>query len=226
MTQTTIGILIDKKNYSESSLILSFYTRESGLNSFIFKGVKKKKIPVFYLGIYEVTFFKRPESNLGIIQSMDSVVVLSDVFTNPQKLILTFFLVDVLKETLKFEQSDNLIFEFIKNQILQLEVQDNLLMFPIYFLTSHIQLLGFSPIIDTINPKGFDLKTSRFTETQTEFDITTVQLLYSAFKQTPFISDKISAHKALLILLDYCKLHLPSFNVDKSLKIIRETLYI
>ncbi|MFY7943298.1 MAG: recombination protein O N-terminal domain-containing protein, partial [Crocinitomicaceae bacterium] len=72
MKQKSIGILITKKNYSESSLILSFYTEESGLTSFIFKGAKKKKLPVFYLGIYEITYFKRPESNLGIIQSIDS----------------------------------------------------------------------------------------------------------------------------------------------------------
>jgi DNA repair protein RecO (recombination protein O) len=225
MKNKLIGILIGKKNYSESSLILSFYTEEAGLISFIFKGAKKKKIPIFYLGIYEITFFKRPESNLGIIQTMDSAVVLNEIFTNPQKLILSFFLVDLLNATLKVEQSDPEIFTFIKNQIIELEVKDDLLMMPILFLTNYIKYLGFSPIIDLERPKGFDLKSGRFTQTPTEFDGLSIELLCASFQNLHIRTDRMTAHKTLLILLDYCKLHLPNFNVDNSLKIIRDTLY-
>jgi len=227
MKQKTVGILITKKNYSESSLILSFYTEDSGLISFIFKGAKKKKLPIFYLGIYEITFFKRPESNLGIVNSLDPAVILNDIFTNPQKLILSFFIVDLLKETLKAEQPDPRIFDFIKNQIIQLEVQENLIHFPINFLTNHIQNLGFSPNINVENPLGFDLKLGRFTKEQTDLETDVVQLLYLAFKnQFQTILDKNTAQKALLILLNYCQIHLPNFNVEKSLKVIRETLYV
>jgi DNA repair protein RecO (recombination protein O) len=226
MKQKTIGILITKKNYSESSLILSFYTRENGLISFIFKGAKKKKIPIFYLGIYEITYFKRPESNLGIIQSIYPAVILTDIFTNPQKLILSFFMVDILKETLKVEHPEPEIFETIKSQILRLETQDNLIYFPINFLTSLIHLLGFSPICDDENPKGFDLKSGRFTREQSDIDIATVQLLFDSFNHLPLNSDRNTAQKSLIVLLDYCKSHLPNFNVEKSLKVIRDTLYI
>ncbi len=226
MKEKTIGILIAKKNYSESSLILSFYSEKEGLISFIFKGAKKKKIPIFYLGIYEISYFKRPESNLGIINSIDSAVVLADIFTNPQKLILSFFLVEILKETLKVEQPDSQMFEFIKNQILLLEVQDNLIYFPIKFLASYIQKLGFAPIIDEEEPKGFDLKSGRFTKDKTELNFNTIQLLVASFQKQTFDFDKNTAQKALSILLEYCKMHLPNFNVEKSLKVIRETLYV
>ena len=57
MKNTDLGILIAKKNYSESSLILTFYTELNGLSSFIFKGARKKKLAIFHLGIYELTFF-------------------------------------------------------------------------------------------------------------------------------------------------------------------------
>ena len=164
MKEKTIGILISKKNYSESSVVLSFYTEESGLISFIFKGARKKKIPLFYLGIYEIAYFKRPESNLGIINTIDPAIVLADIYINPQKLILSFFLVDVLKETLKVEQPDKQVFNFIKIQILELEVQEDLIFFPITFLSSLLQNLGFSPIFEDEYPKGFDLKNGNFTK--------------------------------------------------------------
>ena len=226
MKQSTLGILIGKKNYSESSLILSFYTKEVGLSSFIFKGAKKKKLPIFYTGIYEISYFKRPDSNLGIIQSMEQAVVLTDTFSNPQKLILSFFMVEVLKETLKEEQQDKQIFDFVRDQILKLESQENLLLFPIEFLTVLIQYLGFSPVIDIENPKGFDLRKSQFTEEVSEFDVAPVQLLNQIFMKLQVHSEKNTAQKALTILLDYYKVHLPNFQVDKSLKVIKETLYI
>lgn len=226
MKQSTIGVLIDKKNYSESSLILSFYTQDYGLSSFIFKGAKKKQMAIFQMGIYEINYFKRPESSLGIIQTLNPAVVLNDVFANPQKLIVCFFLADVLKATLKEEQADKQIFEFIKNQILHLEVKNDLLGFPICFLTEHIQNLGFSPSINVSNANGFDLKMGKFTEEQTEFNASSIQLLFSAFQGLSFDSDKKTTQDALLILLDYCKLHLPNFNVDRSLQVIRETLYV
>ena len=43
MKQTDIGILIYRKNYSESSLILTFFTEKGGLTTYIFKGAKKKQ---------------------------------------------------------------------------------------------------------------------------------------------------------------------------------------
>jgi DNA repair protein RecO (recombination protein O) len=226
MKQKTTGILIRKKNYSESSLILSFYTEESGLMSFIYKGAKKKKVSIFYLGIYEISYFRRPESNLGIIQSIESSIFLSDIFTNPQKMILSFFLVDVLKETLKEEQRDVLIFEFIKSQIFQLEIQNDLLLFPIQFLASFIKHLGFLPLLEVNIPKGFDLISSQFTENSNQYDESSVQLIHSVFLSRNIKADKKTAQKALLILLDYCKIHFPNFNNDNSFKIIKDTLYV
>lgn len=226
MTDKTIGILISKKNYSESSLVISFYTEESGLISFIFKGAKKKKIPLYYLGIYEIVYFRRPESNLGIINSINPAIALEDIYVKPQKLILSFFLVDVLKETLKVEQQDKQLFDFIKIQILELEVQEDLIFFPIKFLSSLIQNLGFSPIFEDENPKGFDLKNGKLTKEASDFDYATVRVIHAIFANIPINLDRISGQKALSVLIDYCKLHLPNFNVDKSLKVIRETLYV
>lgn len=225
MKEKIIGILITKKNYSESSLILSFYSSEYGLITLIFKGAKKKKHPIFYLGIYEITFFKRPDSNLGIIQAIDPAVVLTDIFTNPQKVILSFFLVDVLKETLKAEQPDSKMFQFIKNQILEMEVQGNLIHFPVNFLTLLIKNLGFSPIIDADHPTSFDIRSGRFSREYSEIETDVVMLLYSTFKDIQLSFDLTVYKKALVVLLDYCKIHLPNFNVDKSLKIIKDTLY-
>jgi DNA repair protein RecO (recombination protein O) len=221
-----IGILIQKKNYSESSLILTFYTEGNGLISFIFKGAKKKKLAVFHLGIYEISYFKRPESNLGIIQSLEAVVPLTDLFSNPQKIIIGFFMVEVLSQTLKTEHSDPDLFHFIKDVILQLEVQNDLLSFPLGFLGNYIQKLGFSPLSEIENPKGFEIHSGQFTDQETGFDLAVVTTLDELFQGNAIETNKETAQKTLQVLLDYYKSHLPHFNAENSLKIIRDTLYV
>lgn len=225
MKDKTQGILVGKKNYSESSLILSFYTKNQGLVSFIFKGAKKKQAAIFYLEIYELSYFLRPESNLGIIQTMNKVVVLTEIFLNPRKLIMSFFLTDILRKSLKEEQPDSAIYEFLKNQILVLESQENLLFFPLVFLLNYIKLLGFSPIVDSTQSSDFDSKLSRVTLSQSENDEKAVKLMRDLLNQKTVEIDQKTTQNALILLLDYYKKHLPNFNIDSSLQIIRETLY-
>ena len=226
MKNKDVGILIQKKNYSESSLILTFYTEGNGLISFIFKGAKKKKLAVFHLGIYEISYFKRPESNLGIIQSLEAAVPLTDLFSNPQKIIIGFFVVEVLSQTLKTEHSDPELFHFIKEAILQLEVHNDLLLFPLVFLGSYIQKLGFSPLSEIENPKGFEIHSGRFTREETGFDLAVVTSLDQLFQGNVIETNKATAQKTLQVLMDYYKSHLPHFNAENSLKIIRDTLYV
>lgn len=226
MKTKDVGILISKKNYSESSLILTFYTEGNGLISFIFKGAKKKKLAIFHLGIYEISYFKRPESNLGIIQNLEAVVPLTDLFSNPQKIIIGFFIVDVLSQTLKTEHSDPDLFHFIKQVILELEAQNELLLFPLDFLGNYIQKLGFSPLSEIENPLGFDIHSGRFTSHDTGFEPAVVSTLNQLFQGGMMDSNRETAKKALEVLMDYYKSHLPLFNSQNSLNVIRDTLYI
>lgn len=226
MKTKDVGILIIKKNYSESSLILTFYTEGNGLISFIFKGAKKKKLAIFHLGIYEISYFKRPESNLGIIQNLEAVVPLTDLFSNPQKIIIGFFIVDVLSQTLKTEHSDPDLFHFIKQVILELEAQNELLLFPLDFLGNYIQKLGFLPLSEIENPLGFDIHSGRFTSHDTGFEPAVVSTLNQLFQGGMIDCNRETAKKALQVLLDYYKSHLPLFNAQNSLNVIRDTLYI
>lgn len=225
MKDKTLGILIGKKNYSESSLILSFFTKNQGLVSFIFKGAKKKQTVFFYLGIYELSYFLRPESDLGIIQSVNKIVILKEIFSDPRKLMISYFLTEVLRKSLKEEQPDTAIYEFLKNEILTLESQAELLLFPISFLLRYIQLLGFAPVVDHTKSTEFDQKLSLVTLSKSENDLKAVKLMSDLLNQNKVETDQKTTQRALLLILDYYKKHLPNFQIDTTLKVIRETLY-
>jgi len=229
--QTDIGILIYRKNYSESSLILTFFTENKGLATYIFKGAKKKQKAIFALGIYEITYFKRPESDMGIINSMDNAVPLNDFFSNPQKIILGFFIADILKQTIKMEEADPSLFEFLKNQILVLESAQDCFNFPLHFLAGLTRELGYSPLFESDNPISFDIKKGEFSDFKSINSIgiegEVVHLLGSLFQNelTTNYSNE-TTKKALYILLEYLTIHTPKFNVAKSMEVIRDTLYV
>ena len=230
MKNKDIGILIGKKNYSESSLILTFYTELNGLSSFIFKGARKKKLAIFHLGIYELTFFKRAESELGIINALDVAFPLSDIYTNPQKTILCFFIADVLKQTLKVEGGDALVFNFIREKICLLEVQSDLYTFPLEFLTGLIANLGYLPHFEEDNAPYFDLQKGVFTAVESPYSYLveeqTAQQLKTYFEGNYLQSfEKETTKKSLQLMIDYYRIHIPNFRIEVSLGIIKDTLY-
>ena len=83
MKRTDKAILLNRISYSESSLIITFYTFENGIQKFIFQGGKKKAHQLFPLAISEITYYKRPDSDLGKLTSSESKRILNELPFNP-----------------------------------------------------------------------------------------------------------------------------------------------
>ena len=98
--------------------------------------------------------------------------------------------------------------------------------FPLEFLIEFIQLLGFEP--QTLeDPKFFDLSNAAFLKESSglpnEISGPIVTFLNDMFLMEA--SDLELYKEALPIILKYMKLHLPSFDNEKSLGIIKDILY-
>lgn len=105
MKQTDYGILLNRISYSESSLITTFFTENSGIQKFIFLGGKKKVGNLNPLGIYELTYYKRPDSELGKINQAELVNSMNNIFFNPTKSVIAFFVAEILYQGIKSETS-------------------------------------------------------------------------------------------------------------------------
>mgnify|MGYP000210965147 FL=1 len=230
MKSKELGILIDKHHYSESSRILNFYTLENGYASFIFKGVKKKNKYLNQLGLYEISFFKRPESELGIIQSMDFAWTPSQIYAAPQKVMLLFFMADVLKQTLKHQGPDPTIFSFVKTQLIDLETRSDDFLFPTQFLAQYLGLLGYAPLFDEENASAFDIERGMFTHTPSGSKYVQ-DLAILSFIKAQFLRELTEdiprdvVRKSLDVLVQYAELHLPNFSLKVTMEVIRDTLY-
>ena len=227
MKTTDKGLLLYKTNYSESSLILTFYTQSSGLSKYIYKGAKKKKTPFLVFGHYEIVSYKRPETDLGMINSLAIATPFLSSASHPAKMLISFFVSDVLRQTLKEEQADKVMFSFLLSAAQELNETNQLKEFPLEFAAKLTINLGFAP--QTLpNATAFNLKTGRFSfdNGEGEYMRNGPMASYLNILFSTLVAPHSDIQKqALGDVLFYMRIHLPSFDNTRSLSIIREILY-
>ena len=232
MKAKELGLLLDKQAYSESSVILHFYTLERGFQSFIFKGALKKRKALNQMGLYEINYFKRPESDLGIINQLDFAWTPQTLFERPQKVLLVFFMTDILQQTLRHQGPDPKLFYFIRDQLVHLETIDAERKFPTQFLAQYLMLLGYAPLVEEEQAAIFDLQKGSFCQASqggatSIQDPALVHFLKAQFWPNPEqeLSINLLYKEALRILIQYAQIHLSGFDLDKTMEILHDTLY-
>lgn len=231
MKSVQTGILLKKLNYSETSLILHFYTLEEGFKPFLFQGGKKKKGNILHpLSIVEIESYQRPDSELGKISTISPQPVLQSIPVHPVKGGLAFFLTELIAQCLKSSDSDPRLFRFLITEIKWLDDTTEITNYPIWFLIKFADLLGFSPHILEENPIYFDLEEGELTRFQPKGHVfiqdETIPILEELLnKNKPeFMKYKISKtmRKQLINnLIDYYKQHISNFKTPKSLEVMQ-----
>lgn len=158
------GIVLQKINYSETSIIVKLLTEHEGVKSFIFPGAKNKKKKgnlIAPLSILSLTYFQRTNNALATIQEIEPSVVFRELPFNPYKSSILFFMNEILNNTVK-EQEDNAeLFQFLKSALQILDLSNNTSNFPIKFLLLLTKYLGFFPKIAD-DPRYFDMREGCF----------------------------------------------------------------
>lgn len=234
MKSTDQAILLNRISYGETSLILTFYTLKSGIQKFIFQGGKKKAHQLFPLGISEITYYKRPDSDLGKLTAVESGRMLSEIPFNPIKSSIAFFIAEILQKCLKTEEAEENLFHFLEERILFLDKNNDIVFFPIEFLLNFSLYMGIYPNKESKKDKYFNIMEGTF-----ENDIPLSGDIYYEGPAIQLLSDiidgnttsenkefntKINRSKSLDILLHYYQLHIPQFKEINSLEVIREIL--
>lgn len=227
MKQTDYGIFIHRTPFSESSIIATFYTRQGGVQKFIFQGAKKKNAVLFPLNVVELTYYNRPDSELGKLTQIEIVHPLTAIAFEPIRSVIAFFIADVLKQTLHTNEKETQQFDFLVQAILELDQTPNVGMFPLKFLVEFCEFIGIAPSENGDEPHYFNMTEGEFHSDYRMGDWCLegeiVQSLKSLFSGNEI---PITQKKACLeVILQYYQIHVPRFNVDNSLEIIREVLY-
>ena len=213
-------------------MILHFYTLERGFQSFIFKGALKKRKALNQMGLYEINYFKRPESDLGIVNQLDFAWTPQVLFERPKKVLLVFFMTDILQQALRHQGPDPKLFYFIRDKLVHLETTDAERKFPTQFLAQYLMLLGYAPLVEEEQAAIFDLQKGSFCQASHGGatciqDPALVNFLKVQFwpAQNDLQANAQLNKEALRILIQYAQIHLSGFDLDKTMEILHDTLY-
>jgi DNA repair protein RecO len=218
--------------YSETSFIGVFYTEYLGLQRFIFKGGQKRSSGYFPFMLYELTFYKRPESDLASITEILPLQINKQLNNHPIYCTVAFFFADIIRNVLRAEQKDQAMFDFLVNmiQLLDTAEQDQLSELTLRVLIKLCEKTGILPQCEAKVKLHFIPEEGLFTDliyaekrTFSGEGVLLIQAILMDQKTDGF--GNLSKREALNILMVYFEYHIPSFNVKRTLEVIREILY-
>ena len=174
MFQKTEGIALHYYKYSESSVIAKIFTKDFGLQSVIINSVRQRNAKA-KLGLLQaftlldLELIRKPKSGLKKIKEITNSKVLTRINADINRRLLAVFFSEVLLKVLIEDEKEELLFNFIKKTVSELEEKECLLAtYPLTFLLNLTSFLGFYPSKEHSDLPFFDLLNGLFSVTETK----------------------------------------------------------
>ncbi len=238
MNIKTRGIVFHHIKYNDTSVIVTIYTEAHGRKTFLVKGVYKPKPQIkssFFLPLslldMEVSFSARRE--LQRIREVSPTPVLNNLYGNIHKQAVIFFIAEVLYKTVREEEPNPPLFEFLHHFVLYLDASDNdISNFHLIFLLQLSRFLGFFPNDDYSESNSmFDILDGSFVSENKQSEYTYSKRLSSRmhllvnlnFETAQQLNlNRIERVELLEILISYYSVHLHSHLNIQSLQVLKE----
>ena len=236
MQVTTKAIVLSTIKYGDTSLIVKLFTASDGLKSYLLKGVlasKKGKLKTAYfqpLTQLEVVAYHKNKGTLESIREAKPSYHYISLHTNITKNALTFFLAEMLSNSIQEEEDNENLYEFLEASLQWLDTHDEISNFHLYFLMVLSKYFGFYPDTSDNDAPYFDLLEGAFAYGLSLNPMIMGENL-NFFKRFLGINfDAISSIKMnkkqrqelLKSIILYYELHLHGFRKPKSLAILNE----
>lgn len=164
------AIVLQQLKYSETSLIVKIYTQKEGLLSFIIKGIRGKKgklrtAQFQTLNLIDINYKQGQKSQLRHIVDLKISEPFTELLFDPIKRSIAIFLAELIQQSIKEEEPNQELYEFLHNSIHWLDLtQANCTHYHLLFMMKLTKYLGFPPlVIGHENDQYFDLQQGIFT---------------------------------------------------------------
>jgi len=235
----TKGVVLHTLNYSENSIIIKAYTENDGLQSFIVKTGRSKKSPIKSglfqpLSVLCMESYQSKNQGLHHIKEVSVAVQLMNIYYDTRKSAIAFFIAELLLSSIREEEKNKSLFDFIFNSIITLDQKESRVSdFHLFFLIDLTRFLGFFPNNNYSDKSQiFDLNEGCFQEYIPEHSHyiknELSQYLYFMMEENRREEIKLSStfRKELIKkLLEYYSIHLNGFKKLRS-HIVLEDVFI
>jgi DNA repair protein RecO (recombination protein O) len=226
----TRAIVLHHVKYGESSLIVTLYTEGHGRMTCIVSGIRSKKthlsLPFFQpLTLLEVEIYFKSNREMHRLKELSCPFHYNSIPFSITKSTITLFLSEILWQTLREEEANQGLFDFLFHAFQLLDTKDEgVANFHLLFLIHYSRYLGIFPAdpeseTDINRFKNLDLFRNLPGETGRIF----MEMLKTSLAQ----AEKLNLNKASrLILLEalvrYYEEHLEGMGKIRSVKVLKE----
>lgn len=238
MLQKSKGVILHQVKYSDSGIIVQTYTRESGRQSILVKGLRSRKTgrhnvlfqPLFIL---DLVYYYRESRSVQVLKECSSAYSPSGIYADIRKSTIAMFIGEFLSSVLKEETHHFELFDYIENSIMYFDnLKQDYSNFHIAFLSGLARYLGFEPG-PRLNPEDryFDLLNGTFVPLPPPHgDYADMYISDVLARFFPISFDSMGTipltgtlrNEVLETIIRYFSIHLPGLKKINSLVVLKE----
>lgn len=238
MLMKSEAIVLHTLKYGESKMIVDMFTKSWGRLSFIVPLPKtsKSRIKKQYfqpMTLLEIECEVRQRMQLQKLSDARLLTPYVSIFLSPEKLAISMFVAEFLYHSLRAEQQNEPLFDYIADSVQWLDMaEEGYANFHLTFLMRLSRFLGFYPNLENYEEQSvFDLRSGCFSvhvPLHRDFLLPNeakiiLQLMRMDFPTMHlFHLSRHDRHRIMDVLLLYYKQHLPDFPDMKSLAVLQQ----
>jgi DNA repair protein RecO (recombination protein O) len=230
MLHKTRGIALNYIRYRESSIIAKIYTEEFGIQTYIVNGVRSAKSKTNQIALFQsltlldlVVYHKNREQTIHRISEIKCHTPFRNLPFDFVKSSIALFLTEILIKTLREEESNPPLFQFLNESVVYLDQSsDNFENFHLRMLVQLAFYLGFGT--EDVNELEQQLTENLYPHSLTEKARQILQNMIENTHYERFMIDKMHRKEILDALVFFYKIHHEGMGDIKSLDVLREMM--
>ncbi len=229
------GLVLQSIKFADKKNIIKFFTKQHGVVTCLARisrsnSSKLKPSALMNMSLVEMEFILKQNKEIQVLTEVNCLHIYSSIHKNAHKLSILQFINEVLAKTVKEQEAQAELFDFVWHSLVQLdEMETSVANFHHYFLIELLQHFGFDPInnFDSDN-KYFDCREGRFCGVEFPGPIGlneySSELLHQALTSNVLQQKLSNAQRTDLLesILIYYRFHIPGFNELKCLDVLKE----
>lgn len=230
MLHKTRGIVLNYIRYRETSIIVKIYTELFGIQSYIVNGVRSSKSKTNRIAFFQpltlldlVVYHKNKEQTLHRLSEVKCSIPFKSLPFDFIKSSMAMFLTEILVKTLKEEEQNESLFDFLQDSILELENSaERFENFHLMFMAKLAFYLGFGS--ETAKEIEEQLTENTYPIPTDDVMREALQVFISAPYNYNYNLDRRRRNELLDSLIYFYKLHLEGMGEMKSVEVLRELM--
>jgi DNA repair protein RecO (recombination protein O) len=234
MLVKTKAIVLSSIKFQEKSLIVKCFTQSHGLKSYFVRDAfsgRKSNQKIAYVQPLTILEIEAVHKNKGTLENFKEIKISTpfhSIHSDIYKSTIVMFISEVLHHSIREEEKNESLFDFLEAALLWLDNHDEMANFHLILMLETTKYLGFYPDTSDIDMPFFEMIEGVFTPFHAISSLSEHETnLFKKLIALRFDTDQKNFHVierqlVLKILIDYYTLHLDGFKKPKSLDVLKE----